>query len=58
MKWGKKAPYISPNANNDLQPEKTKEHVTNTKGTNISNQYMDLHIEDGEIPAADITLEG
>ena len=58
VKRGKKASYNSPNDNNDSQPEKTKEHVTGTKEMNISNPYMALHIEEGEIPAAAITLEG
>ena len=58
VKRGKKASNNSPNDNNNYQPEKTKEHVTATKEMDNTNPFIALHIKEGEIPAADITLEG
>ena len=58
MKRGKKASNNSHNDNNDYQPKKTKEHVTISKEMDISNSYTALHIEEGEIPTTNITLEG
>ena len=51
-------PYIPPNTNNDSLPKKNKERAPISKGTTTSNQYLALHIEEGEIPSTNITLEG
>ena len=58
MKRGKKVPYNYPNDNTNFQPGKNKEHDTSAKEMNINNPYMALHIEEGEIPTANITTEG
>ena len=58
MKRGKKVSNNSHNDNNDYQPEKTKEHVTTAKEMDNINPFIALHIEEGEIPVADITPEG
>ena len=58
MKRGKKAPNNSPNVNNDHHPGNSKEHVTTAKDTDNNNPFIALHIKEGEILAADITLEG
>ena len=58
MKRRKKAPNNSPNVNNDHHPGNSKEQVTTDKDMGSKNPFIALQIEEGEITAADITLEG
>ena len=37
---------------------KTKEHSLTSKGTATNNQYLDFHIEEGEIPSTVIHPKG